>query len=195
MVVWSMWFSRNEARQGKARQQASAITEKARLLLEEFQRVNLKIPQSEAENEVHWVPPKAPWYKLNSDGATFAIIHAAGVGVVIRDSTSRVDSALSKKFPTLPGPLETKAKSLEGGVFFLLWISVISIREVILECDSKIVSKAVNGSNVPSVNWQHHRRDSSKIESLERYKYLMLNGKAIALLIYWLSMLRELLIM
>ena len=118
IVVWSMWFSRNEARQGKARQQASAIIQKARLLLEEFQRVNLKIPQSEAENEVHWVPPKAPWYKLNSDGATFAIIHAAGVGVVIHDSTSRVDSALSKKFPTLPGPLETKAKSLEGGCSF-----------------------------------------------------------------------------
>ena len=146
MVVWSMWFSRNEARQGKARQQASAISQKARLLLEEFQRVNLKIPQSEAENEVHWVPPKAPWYKLNSDGATFAIIHAAGVGVVIHDSTSRVEATLSKKFPTLPSPLETKAKTLEEGVLFAL---DVGIREVILECDSKIVSKAVNGSNVP----------------------------------------------
>ena len=63
-------------------------------------------------------PPKHPGTSLNSDGATFAIIHAAGVGVVIHDSTSRVDSALSKKFPTLPGPLETKAKSLEGGCSF-----------------------------------------------------------------------------
>ncbi|KAK9991522.1 hypothetical protein SO802_026507 [Lithocarpus litseifolius] len=149
MVVWSMWFSRNKARQGKARQQASAIVQKARLLLEEFHTVNLKIPQSEAENEVHWVPSKAPWYKLNPDGATFAIIHAAGVGVVIRDSTSRVEAALSKKLPTLPGPLETKAKALEEGVLFAL---DVGIREVILDCDSKIVSKAMNGSNVPPVS-------------------------------------------
>ena len=44
MVAWSVWFSRNEARQGKARQQALAIVQKARLLLEEFHTANLKIP-------------------------------------------------------------------------------------------------------------------------------------------------------
>ena len=163
MVARSMWFSRNEARQGKARQQASAIEQKARLLLEEFHTANLKIPQSKAKNEVHRVPPKAPWYKLNANGAAIANIHAAGVGVVICDSTGRVEADLSKNLPTPLGPLETEAKALEEGFLFAL---DVSIYEVILECDSKIVSGRERFKCPSSVNQQHHRRDSSKTEGV-----------------------------
>ena len=36
IVAWSMWFNRNVVQQGKARQQAVTILQKARLLLDEF---------------------------------------------------------------------------------------------------------------------------------------------------------------
>ena len=123
--------------------------QKATPLLEEFHMANLKIPQTEAKNEVHWAPPEAPWYKLNANEANFANIQAAGVGVLICDSASRVEVALSKKLSTPLGPLETEAKALEEDVHFSL---DVDIHEVILECDSKIVSKAVNDSSVPPVS-------------------------------------------
>ena len=68
---------------------------------------------------------------------------------MICDNTGRVEAALSKKLPTPLGPLEIKAKALEDGVLFAL---DDGIREVILERDFKIVSEAVNGSNVPLVS-------------------------------------------
>ena len=41
-VAWSMWFNRNAVRQGKARQTATTVLQKARLLLEEFQLANFQ---------------------------------------------------------------------------------------------------------------------------------------------------------
>ena len=42
IVAWSMWFNRNVVQQGKARQQAITILQKARLLLDEFQIANFQ---------------------------------------------------------------------------------------------------------------------------------------------------------
>lgn len=57
-----MWFNRNEVRVGKAWQQALAIVQKARLLLDKFHMTNFKLTQIELRDEVHWVPPDAPYW-------------------------------------------------------------------------------------------------------------------------------------
>ena len=64
------------------------------------------------------------------------------MGVVIRDDEGRVIAALSKEVQQPPGPLETEAKAMEVGVSFA-WD--VGIKEVILECDSKIVFDALLG--------------------------------------------------
>ena len=56
-----MWFNRNEVRVGKAWQQALAIVQKAGLLLDKFHMTNFKLTQIEPKDEVHWVPPDAPY--------------------------------------------------------------------------------------------------------------------------------------
>lgn len=61
-----MWFNRNEVRVGKAWQQALAIVQKARLLLDKFHMTNFKLTQIELKDEVHWVPPDAPYQLLQA---------------------------------------------------------------------------------------------------------------------------------
>ena len=118
MVAWCMWFNRSKVRLGKPRQKGLAILQRARFLLYEFQMVNLKIHSGGLNEDAQWSPPKAPWYKLNVDGATFESSHSSGVGAVIRDFAGRVEVALSKNIPYPLGPLEIEAKALEEGVHF-----------------------------------------------------------------------------
>ena len=84
--------------------------------------------------------------KVNVDGVVFSQSCQAGVGVVIRDYEGKVIAALIKQIHQPLGPLEIKAKDMEVGVSFA-W--VVGIREVIFECDSKIVSNALLGLCTP----------------------------------------------
>ena len=62
------------------------------------------------------------------------------MGVVIRDHEGRVIATLSKQVQQLLEPLGIEAKAMEVGVLFA-WD--VSIREGILEYDSKIVLDAL----------------------------------------------------
>ena len=86
--------------------------------MDEFQAANLKIPTILEDGPIHWVPPKLPWYKINVDGAVFSSLESSGMRAVIRDSESRLEAALSKKFHCPFGPLEAEAKAMEDGVQF-----------------------------------------------------------------------------
>ena len=60
--------------------------------------------------------------------------------MVIRDHEGRVVATLSKQVQQPRGPWEIEAKAMEVGVSFA-WD--VGTREVILECDSKIVFDAL----------------------------------------------------
>ena len=62
--------------------------------------------------------------------------------MVIRDHEGRVVATLSKQVQQPLGPLEIEAKAMEVGVSFA-WD--VGTREVILECDSKIMFDALLG--------------------------------------------------
>lgn len=103
-VAWSMWFNRNAVRQGKARQQAVTILQKARLLLDEFQIANFQPLKPVMHDSGQWTNPSLPWYKVNVDGAVFESQQASGVGVLIGDHGGLVAAAFSKKVYCPLGP-------------------------------------------------------------------------------------------
>ncbi|KAK9989090.1 hypothetical protein SO802_029329 [Lithocarpus litseifolius] len=94
------------------------------------------------------INPKPPWYKINTDGAIFAQQQAIGVGVVVRDHKGRVMAVLSNLLHFPLGPLEAKAKSLEEAVEFA-WD--VGIRDAHFECNSLLLSDAVQGASIPPV--------------------------------------------
>ena len=135
-----MWFNRNAVQQGKARQTAATILQKAQLLLEEFQLANFQPSQTMMHDREQWTNPSLPWYKVNVDGAVFEAQHASSVGVIIRDHGGLVATTLSKKVFCPLGPLEAEAKALEEAVDFA-WD--VGIRDAHFECDSKMIVDAV----------------------------------------------------
>jgi len=148
-IAWSMWFSRNEVRQGKPRQQNSWILHKARFLMEEFQLAKFKVTLPVCHDNIQWSPPRAPWYKIKVDGAVFQASQSAGMGVVIQDHEGRVEALISKNFQRPFGLLEDEAMALEEGVLFP-WDA--GILDAMFECDSKIIFDAMIRVREPPVN-------------------------------------------
>ena len=64
--------------------------------------------------------------------------------MLIRDCAGCVTAALSKKLHYPLGPLEGESMAMEEGVTFA-WD--VCVHDVVFECDSKIVSDALNSSN------------------------------------------------
>ncbi|KAK9984734.1 hypothetical protein SO802_034259 [Lithocarpus litseifolius] len=144
-----MWFNRNAVRQGKVRQTAAMILQKARLLLDEFQLANFQPSKSVMHDRGQWTNPSPQWYKVNVDGAVFESQQASGVGVIIRDHGGMVAAALSKKVLCPLGPLEVEAKALEEAVDFA-WD--VGIRDAHFECDSKMIVDAVLDVSCPQAS-------------------------------------------
>ena len=82
------------------------------------------------------------------DGTFFSHIRGFGVRLVIRDHEGRVAAAMNKKLLQPLGPLEIEEKTMEIGVSFA-WDT--SIRDVIVESDSKIVADTLLGLCTPMV--------------------------------------------
>ena len=144
MMAWCMWFNRNVVRQCKTQQLVAEILQKAKYLLEEFQMANFMLACHETYDIMQWIPLTQSWYKINTDGATFVNTQSVGDGVIIRDNKGQVEATLSKNLPILLGPIEIEAKSLEEGVLFV-WD--ISVQDVVLESDSKMVVVALIGTS------------------------------------------------
>ena len=83
---------------------------------------------------------------MNVDEVVSSQSCQAVVGVVIWDYEGEVIVALSKQIHQPLGPLEIEAKAMEVGVSFAC---DVGLREVIFECDSKIVSNAFLGLCIP----------------------------------------------
>ena len=56
------------------------LTLSSQFLLDEFQMANFKIGTLVHENNMQWTPPMILWFKLNVDGATFALSQTVGSG-------------------------------------------------------------------------------------------------------------------
>lgn len=100
------------------------------------------------------VPPRAPFFKLNVDGAVFAGQKAAGLDAVIYDENGHLIAALSKKIDAPLGALEAEAKALESGLHFTL---EMGIYDLVIESDSLILYNALRVLviNLPLPLWWH----------------------------------------
>ena len=82
---------------------------------------------------------------MNVDGAVFKHGKKAGIGVLIRDETEEVITALSKIVNAPLGAAKIEAKAMEVGVLFA---RDMGIREAVFEGDSLIICKALQGERV-----------------------------------------------
>lgn len=109
---------------------------------------NIKLSQAMSKDEIQWTLPNDPWYKVNVDAAVFSSTNSIEIGALIYDHEGRVKATIKKSSPISLGPLEAEAKALEESVFFA-WD--VGVRDVIFECDSRIVVNAINDLSEPPI--------------------------------------------
>ena len=116
--AWSLWGNRNEIRQGGKRKTGLELVRGAAQYLEEFYAAN-RVEEGVRNSSIQparWIPPQGQTLKANVDGAVFAELKAARIGVVIRDMEGNVKAALSKKINAPLGFVEAEAKAFEIGI-------------------------------------------------------------------------------
>ncbi|XP_075649857.1 uncharacterized protein LOC142620362 [Castanea sativa] len=69
-----------------------------------------------------------------------------GVGVIVRDELGRVEAAMCRNLNTPLGAIKTESMAIEAG---LLFAKDIGIQDIMVESDSLILVKALNGTFVP----------------------------------------------
>lgn len=110
-----------------------------------------------------WEPPPRNWYKVNVDGALLTNQKSAGVGVIIRDSESRVEVALSKKLGLPLGALEIEAKAFKTGILFA---KDIGVHNPPLSMKPLIAGMLTLCKEFRQVQFSHVRRQVNKVAHL-----------------------------
>ena len=77
------------------------IFDAAQALLSKIQAKSSQQSQSAPPTSMEWKPTKPKFYKVNYDGAMFADLGEAGIGVVVRNQKGEVMAPLAKKLLTL----------------------------------------------------------------------------------------------
>ena len=187
-TVWGLWNNRNQVRHGGQCKSHEQIVKEAADYLKEYQAANKgarNTTTSAVSDAVKWKPPKPGWYKVNTDGATFADLKCCGIGVVVRNERGKIMGALSKKLGLPLGGLEAKAKAIEEGVE-LAWD--LGLKEIIIESDALLATNSLEKQDaIPSAI---RKVVEGILAGLRRFitGVLIIHGEvAILLLILWLG--------
>ena len=97
-TVWGLWNNINQVRHGGQCKSHEMIVKETTEYLKEYQAANQPVENVAALDVIAWRPPKAGWYKVNTDGATFEDIKCCGVGEVIRNERGEIMGHLVRSF-------------------------------------------------------------------------------------------------
>ena len=111
-------------------------------LLNEFQAKPLQQLQSASPIVVKWKPPGSEFYKVNYDGAMFAELGVAGIGVVVRNEKGEVMASLAEKIPSPESVEMLEALAARRAAIFSV---ELGLHQVVIEADSETVFKALLG--------------------------------------------------
>ena len=87
MLLWAIWFRKNQIRVKNADYPISQVASNAQQALQDFSRATTSsLVSTHVPIRSRWSPPPSNSWKVNFDGVTFKEISKAGLGVVIWDS-------------------------------------------------------------------------------------------------------------
>ncbi|KAM6600853.1 hypothetical protein CsatA_020462 [Cannabis sativa] len=154
MVLWAIWYARNEVVWRDKSMSAAEVILLARVVLNQWRNAqqrrmgSLLVPTGSREDLEHWVKPVMGKIKVNVDGAIFASDGRFGAAGVARDSQGR----FIEGFTVLRvGRVDSAMAELVGVKEALSWIKRKHWGPVDLETDSLVVVQAVQSTmEIPS---------------------------------------------
>ena len=126
------------------------IRAKAKVFLLNIQ--STQVQEQRVSRAIRWMPPNSPLYKINFDGALFSELVAAGLGVVIYDSSGQVVGALAERIP-----IPKFAATIEplACCHALIFAKELSIFEAVSEGDVEVIIKALLSREVVQPEYGH----------------------------------------
>ena len=156
MVAWAIWYRRNNIRIGKPAAPLNELLTQAQDRLREFKLYNSSTITPAGRPPTSWQAPDSNTYKVNFDGALFAVDNSAGLGVVIRNSEGQVMLSLSEK-TTLPFiAIEVEAMAARRALKLAL---ETGFQQITLEGDSQTLILALKNNTHFVSSYGHILKD------------------------------------
>ena len=180
ITAWFLWTRRNKKRLNQTMLPLQQVTAEAHHYLSEYKKHNCSTVMQQRPRSMRWTPPEASHFKTNFDGTFLAENGAAGIGVVIWNSTGQVKAALSEKIhaPTSVTLLEMLAARRAAA-----FTREMGIESCILEGDSQIVIKALQDGDKTFSEFGHILQDTlSHLNSFKNWSlsHTLRQGNAVA---------------
>ena len=156
MVVWALWTWRNNLRLGKNVENLDHLLQRARERVSEFSQHNTARGALGGSPITSWQPPSPGQYKVNVDGALFAVENTAGLGVVIKDEHGQVIVSLFERIPLPSTVIEVEALAARRGMELAV---ETGFRNIVLESDSQILITALREDFYSLASFGHLVKD------------------------------------
>lgn len=88
-----------------------------------------------------WQPPAHGQLKLNVDASLYSSNNFYSIGMVLRDESGDFIGGKTMKLPGKVSVLDAEAKGVQEAI---KWLEELPLLNVVVECDSEMVVKAVN---------------------------------------------------
>ena len=145
-MAWSIWTQRNQLCLCQTAPTLHLVEQLSRDRLCEFHACQASpLPCHQPRAKIRWVPPPRDLVKINFDGAVFASENKAGIGVVLRNSSSLVIASWSQILPQAYSVEEIEALAAAKALSFA---AEIGVSRAVLEGDSLVVIKALSDESV-----------------------------------------------
>ena len=112
MLVWAIWYCRNQVRVNQKEFTYNQIGPLAIQMLHDFVQVlpeRQRQPTRTKDQQVRWQPPPTMKFKVNFDGAVFKEEKRAGLGVVIQNHIGQVIASLFENVALPPSIVDVEA--------------------------------------------------------------------------------------
>ena len=144
MILWTIWFRRNQIGVKNSDYPISQVTTNAMQALQDFKRANFMASAqilAQTTQRVRWSPPPQNSLKTNFDGATFRDIGKARIRVIISDGEGQALASLLEQIPLSLSSDVFEALAVARAISFALEIRCSSF---ILKGDSEVVIRNLN---------------------------------------------------
>lgn len=142
MCAWQIWKARNDLWFEKILIHPNMCFFRAKDLLDEYGKTNVKLGHVKARREAKWSRPPEGFVKINIDAAVDIGAGRAAIGMVARDSVGAVLVAAAHPLGPWTG---VERAEIEGMLWAVSMVASLGWKHCIFEGDAKLIIDALNG--------------------------------------------------
>ncbi|OMO66427.1 hypothetical protein COLO4_30555 [Corchorus olitorius] len=141
-ILWNIWKERCRCIHEKRTPNHVQVIHSSQRAIAEIENVLLteeKSAQAKSSCPEKWEAPEPGWVKINCDGAQDSRTRNAGLGIVMRDSQSRIVGGFHREIKA-KSPLIAEAMAIKEG---LIRAKEKGFSKIVLETDCQIVQQCI----------------------------------------------------